>query len=113
MNGVLKPCGASVPNFQEISISWIFVFKCPELMQKYKMKKGNTQNVSIDQILPASLSSSKQFILLRYWINYCSKKNEPEFIKYIVCVHVCICVFTLKSGSRCFIGKRVPGKRMA
>ena len=30
-------------------------------MQKYKMKKGNTQNVSIDQILPASLSSSKQF----------------------------------------------------
>ena len=45
------------------------------------MKKGNTQNVSIDQILPASLSSSKLFILLRYWINYCSKKNEPEFIK--------------------------------
>ena len=89
MNGVLKPCGASVPNFQEISISWIFVFKCPELMQKYKMKKGNTQNVSIDQILPASLSSSKQFILLRYWINYCSKKmSQNSSSKLCVCMYV-------------------------
>ena len=58
-------------------------------MQKYKMKKGNTQNVSIDKILHASLSSSKQFILLRYWINYCSKKmSQNSSSKLCVCMYV-------------------------
>ena len=39
-------------------------------MQKYKNMKGNTQNVSIDQILPASHSDKTT-----------APKNEPEFTK--------------------------------